>query len=871
MRKKVMVIDSFSLIYKAFYGVRPMKTANGIPTNAIYGFVNMILKLIQEHQPEYLFAAFDMGKANIRLDQYEDYKAGRETMPEDLVPQIPIIMDIFAKADVTVLQSKDYEADDIIGHITNMADEHNFETIVVSGDRDLFQLADANTLIIYAKRGVSDTIHVDPNYIKDTYGVEPLQLIDVKALMGDKSDNIPGVMGVGEKTALKLIKEYNNLDEVYANIENIKGKLHERLVNEKDMAYLSRDLVTIHREIPIEIDLENETTYNFSSNDVIELLQTLEMKNIIKILGGTIEKHEIHTADFRVIDESELEDLTDKKISVLFNANAYHQPFDIGIHYEHQTIVIKDASYVFFKTLCENTRIEKITHGFKSIYKHLLTEGIIPVCFSFDTLLAAYVLDPSDDRYSLDILAQRYLDHKTEQLTKLPVQQSFFDSNTDNKEELLQLLATNAKLNYQLCELFTEKLKETSMLDLYNNIEHKLMFVLAEMEMEGFKVDIEMLKRLEEDFDKRAEKLTREILKLADKSEAFNINSPKQLGVLLFEELGLPVIKKTKTGYSTDAEVLGRLEDMHPIIPKIIELRKILKINSTYIKGIMKITDPNTDKIHTTFNQTVTSTGRISSSAPNLQNIPIKTDEGRDIRKIFIPSSENNLLIDADYSQIELRILAHISNDKNMIQAFLNKEDIHTRTASEVFDVPINEVTSLQRSQAKAVNFGIVYGISDYGLSRNLNISRKAAKSYIEKYLNSFPGVKQYMHDIVEQAREDGYSVTMFGRRRYIPEIYSKNYTIRSFAERTALNTPIQGSAADIIKIAMIHVDEELRKHNYKANLILQIHDELIIDCPEDELEPVTQLLKEKMEEAAKLSVPLIADIASAKNWYDAK
>ncbi len=871
MRKKVMVIDSFSLIYKAFYGVRPMKTANGTPTNAVYGFINMILKLIQEHQPEYLFAAFDMGKANIRLDQYEDYKAGRETMPEDLVPQIPIIMDIFAKADVTVLQSKDYEADDIIGHITNMADEHNFEAIVVSGDRDLFQLADDNTLILYAKKGVSDTIHVDPNYIRETYGIEPLQLIDVKALMGDKSDNIPGVMGVGEKTALKLIKEYKTLDEVYANIENIKGKLHERLVNEKDMAYLSRDLVTIHREIPIEIDLENETTYDFSSKDVIDILQIFEMKNIIKTLGGTIEKNDVHNADFQFIHENELEDLTDKTVSVLFNAKTFRQPFDIGIHYETKTVVIKDVSYDFFKALCENPSIEKISHGFKTIYKQLLTEDITPKRFTFDTLLAAYVLDPSDDRYSLDILAQRYLDYKTERLSKQPVQQSFFDDNKDDTAALTQLLATNASLNYQLYELFTEKLNETSMLDLYYDIEHKLMFVLAKMEMEGFKIDIEMLKKLEQDFDTRADKLTNEILKLADKTEEFNINSPKQLGVLLFEEMGLPVIKKTKTGYSTDAEVLGRLEDMHPIIPKIIELRKILKINSTYIKGIMKITDPKTDKIHTTFNQTVTSTGRISSSAPNLQNIPIKTDEGRDIRKIFIPSSENNLLIDADYSQIELRILAHISNDKNMIQAFINKEDIHSRTASEVFDVPLEKVTSLQRSQAKAVNFGIVYGISDYGLSRNLHISRKAAKAYIEKYLNSFPGVKQYMHDIVEQAREDGYSITMFGRRRYIPEIYSKNYTIRSFAERTALNTPIQGSAADIIKIAMIHVDEELRKDHYKAKLILQIHDELIIDCPKDELEPVTQLLKEKMEEAAKLSVPLVADIASARNWYDAK
>ena len=871
MRKKVMVIDSFSLIYKAFYGVRPMKTADGTPTNAVYGFINMILKLVQEYQPEYLFAAFDMGKANIRLDQYEDYKAGRESMPEDLVPQIPIIMDIFKKAEVTVLQSKDYEADDIIGHITNMADDNHFDTIVVSGDKDLFQLADENTLIIYAKKGVSNTIHVDPNYIQDTYGVDPIQLIDVKALMGDKSDNVPGVMGVGEKTALKLIKEYNTLDEVYANIENIKGKLHERLLNDKDMAYLSRDLVTIHREIPIEIDFENETTYDFSAQEVINLLQTYEMKNIIKTLGGTFEKAELHAVDYQVIYENEVEDLTDKKISLLFYAKSFRQPFDISINYEHKTFVIKDVSYDFFKVLCENQRIEKITHGFKTIYKQLLAEGISPMHFSFDTFLAAYVLDPSDDRYSLDILAQKYLDYKTERLSKKPIQQSFFDENTDDREDLVQLLATNVQLNYQLHELFIEKLKETSMLDLYNNIEHKLMFVLSKMEIEGFKVDVETLKQLEKDFDTRAEKLTNEILKLADKTEAFNINSPKQLGVLLFEEMGLPVIKKTKTGYSTDAEVLGRLEDMHPIIPKIIELRKILKINSTYIKGIMKIIDPKTDKIHTTFNQTVTSTGRISSSAPNLQNIPIKTDEGRDIRKIFIPSSDDNLLVDADYSQIELRILAHISNDKNMIQAFLNKEDIHTRTASEVFDVPLEKVTSLQRSQAKAVNFGIVYGISDYGLSRNLHISRKDAKAYIEKYLNSFPGVKQYMHDIVEQAREDGYSVTMFGRRRYIPEIYSKNYTIRSFAERTALNTPIQGTAADIIKIAMIHVDEELNKRNFRAKLILQIHDELIIDCPKDELVSVTQLLKENMENAVKLRVPLVADIASAENWYDAK
>ncbi len=868
MKKKIMIIDSFSLLYKAFYGVRPMKTSDGTPTSAVYGFVNMILKLIKDYNPEYLFAAFDAGKANFRLDSFEQYKAGRQDMPEDLRLQVPIIKELLRKANIELLICENYEADDIIGYVSHLAKEKDMQTIIVTGDRDTFQLADENTLILYARKGVSDTVNVDAQYIEQTYHLKPLQLIEVKALMGDKSDNIPGVAGVGEKTALDLIQTYHTLDGVYENIDAIKGKLQEKLIKDKQIAYISRQLATICETVPIDIDLEKGCLYDFNNHDVEDILKKLEMNSIIKSIGIKPKQAVSQEINYNKITENDILQLEGKTVSVFFDAQFFKNGSNLALSYEDKNYVMSNVSYDFVKTFCEDSKINKVVHNFKETYKLMLKEDITPRNFIFDTFLAAYLLDPSDERYDIDILSKKYLNIEIH-MKQLNKQQSFFEETTN--DDLHDLLSQKAELNLKLYKVFYEKLISDHMLDLYQNIEHKLMFVLGEMELEGFKVDVDMLYKLEADFDKRIAALTEKILSMAGKDSSFNINSPKQLGVLLFEEMGLPFYKKTKTGYSTDIEVLEKLKNKHDIIPLIIELRQLMKLSSTYVKGLMKITDVRTSKIHTTFNQTITTTGRISSSAPNLQNIPIKTEEGKIIRKVFIPSSENNVLIDADYSQIELRVLAHISEDEKFIDAFMNNEDIHAHTASEVFDVPIDEVTKMQRSRAKAVNFGIVYGISDYGLSRDLNIKRSDAKEYIEKYLEKFTKVKEYMINIVEKAKSDGYVTTMFNRRRYIPDINSTNFTIRNFAQRIALNTPIQGSAADIIKIAMIHVNEQLKSGNYKAKLILQVHDELIIDCPKNEVEAVKNILKNEMENAVKLRVPLVADIASADNWFDAK
>ncbi len=870
MNKTVMIVDSFSLLYKAFFGVRPMKSSDGTPTNAIYGFTNMLLKLVKDYHPEYLFAAFDAGKITFRTQAYEAYKAGREDMPEDLRAQVPIVFNLLTESNVSILQMENYEADDIVGFVSHAAKDQGYETIIVTGDRDSFQLANDNTHVLYAKKGVSDTVWADRDYILNTYQVEPKQLIDVKALMGDKSDNIPGVAGVGEKTALNLIQSYHSLDGVYEHIDEIKGKLQEKLINDKEKAYLSRDLATICTEVPVDFHLTGEYGYDFTADGFVQQLKNLEMNSLLKSLSITEDKSKNCETAYVTENHIPLHRYQSKTVSVIFASEKISEKNSVAISDGTDHIVYQAIDLQTAKDFAEDESIQKIVHNFKDIYKSMILAGIEPKGFVFDTFLAGYVLNPSDERYELDILSKKYLQKEIGKKQQTVKQQTFFDDANESEEDC-RLLADQTFVNYELYKLFNEKLEKEQMMGLYRDIEHQLMFVLGDMEIEGFKVDLDMLKELEKNFDSRTDELTQRILEITNKTNDFNLASPKQLGVLLFEELNLPVIKKTKTGYSTDIEVLEKLADKHPVIPLLIELRKLTKINSTYIKGFMKIIDPRTHRIHSTFNQTVTTTGRISSSSPNLQNIPIKTEEGKVIRKIFIPSSSDNLLIDADYSQIELRLLAHISGDENMIEAFRNNEDIHTRTASEVFDIPIDQVTSMQRSSAKAVNFGIVYGISDFGLSRNLNIKRSDAKDYIEKYLDSFPGVRQYMSDIIEEVRKTGYAQTMFGRRRYLPDINSTNFTIRSFGERTALNTPIQGSAADIIKIAMVRVSKRLKESQLKAKLILQIHDELIIDCPKTEVDQAEKILKYEMEHAAQLRVPLVADLKSADNWYDAK
>ena len=886
MKKKLVIIDAYSIIYKCFFGVRPMHSLSGVSTNAIYGFLNIILKLIENEKPDYLYAAFDKGHKNFRHDKYSDYKAGRQSMPEDLREQIPYIESLLEAANIISLKVDNYEADDIIGSVSELADKKGIDTVVITGDRDSFQLVSEHTKILYSKRGISDIEVIDEQYLMDKYSLMPKQMIDLKALMGDKSDNIPGVKGVGEKTALNLLAKYGTLDGVYEHIDEIKGKLKEKLTEDKENAFLSRDLGTIEVNMDIDIDFDKECSFDFRNETFVSILSTLDLKSVIKKLGvGDVlpvedknnkeafsnVKEEYVTVSKDIEIEKLVNKLKDKDcISVYFVLNDKSDDIRKAMIFDRENFYLYDGNFSSINELAYILKSSRkvITHNFKDVYKCFKSKGCDNVECLFDVYLGGYVLNPGDERYSLEVMSKKYLNIDLEEEQGEIVQQSLLDLDDTNKYITYM---KKAKSIFSLYNIFSDKIKDEGMEELYEDIEHKLMYVLGDMELEGFKVDTKMLNVLGEDFDKRVEELTPKIRQTAGEDGTFNVNSTKQLGHVLFEKMGLPVIKKTKTGYSTNIEVLEKLKDHHKIIPMIIDLRQISKLNSTYVKGLVSLIDKSENKIHSTFNQTITTTGRISSSNPNLQNIPVRTEEGRIIRKVFIPSKEGNVLVDADYSQIELRVLAHISKDEKLINSFKNNEDIHTRTASEVFGVPLSEVTKEMRSRAKAVNFGIVYGISDFGLSKDLNIARKDAKLYIDTYLSKYPLVSKYMEDIVAFAKENGYVTTMFNRRRYINEIHSKNFNVRSFGERTALNTPIQGSAADIIKLAMIHVQDELKKRNMKSKLILQVHDELIIDTPKDEIEEVKNILKDKMENVVKMDCPLKADISVGKNWFEAK
>ena len=864
MDRKIIAIDYMSLLYKAFYGVRPMHSSDGTPTNAVYGFLNMFLKLLSDHEPDCIFVASDESRHTFRTDIYSDYKGGRDAMPEDMRLQVPVLIDILRAAGVKFISAEGYEADDIIGFIATQAEKNSDRLTIVTGDRDSFQLASDDVSILYAKRGVSDTVDVTPEYIREEYGLAPKQLIELKALMGDKSDNIPGVAGVGEKTALELIKTYSSVDGVYENIDSIKGKLRDKLIADRDNAYMSRRLGEILRDLPVELDYDTADDFDMKRPEVIEILSKYELKSIIRNLGAEEEKKADTAEEISFIDEMPpLSALRGKTCCVYMSDPEISS--DIALCCDGRIYVVKDVSVVSLKELfSSDSGIELTVHDAKTLWKALKSKGIESDNIVFDTFVAAYVINSSDERYELPFITKKYLG---EDIPEGPSgQKSFFDLTGEDPS----LMARKVSAISRLSTILREKLSSDGEEALYYDIEHRLIFVLAEMEMLGFRVDREGLLEIGRDLNGRIEALTEKILETAGKGRDFNINSTKQLGALLFDELKLPVIKKTKTGYSTDSEVLEALYDAHPIIPMIIELRALSKLNSTYINGMADLIDP-ASRIHSSFNQTITTTGRISSSNPNLQNIPVRTEEGKVIRKVFVPSDEDSLIVSADYSQIELRVLAHIAEDDNMIEAFRSGTDIHTKTASEVFNVPISEVTKEMRSRAKAVNFGIVYGISDYGLAKNIGSTRKESKEYIESYLEKFPRVKEYMGIIVEFARQKGYVTTLYGRRRYLSDINSRNFALRSFSERTALNTPIQGTAADIIKIAMIAVRDELKKRNMRSKLILQIHDELIIDTKKDELEEVMQILRDKMENAAELRVPLIVDIGYGENWYETK
>ena len=902
--KKIMILDGNSLLFRAFYALPPLKTKKGQYTNAVYGFLSMLYKLIDIYSPEYLCVAFDPEKPTFRHEQYKDYKATRQKAPNELVQQFKLIRDVLDVHKIKRIEVEGFEADDLAGTFACRAKEDT-NVYLVTSDKDYLQLIDENVIVVLTKKGVTNIEEMDLKSMEEVYGLTPEQFVDLKALMGDSSDNIPGVSGVGEKTALKLMQEYKSLDNIYENIDNIKGKLKERLETDKMQAYMSQTLARIVTDIPIEFNIEEFKVQNLDTKELSDLYDELEFRIFKKRIAdevpvpvddkdssGQISMFDTITqvphvkCDIAYIDtEKGLEDLINeiskrKSATIKFlldgeralnsNAIALGISDSENIYYIDFEKLDEKKALDSLKQIFENKDIKIAGHNLKNEIIYLMKSNIELNNVNFDSEIGKYLLNPSESSYSIDKIAYEFLN--MEMLSENQIlgtgvkRKTFKDIDIDEKKGyIFNYLNTVNKAQAQIAK----DIDEYQMTSLYENIELPLIEVLAYMEFVGFKVDLNVLDKLGVHFQEKITELEKTIYEFA--GETFNINSPKQLSVILFEKLGLPIIKKTKTGISTDIEVLERLSTEHEIVEKIIEYRSMVKLNSTYVEGLKNEINKHTGRVHSVFNQTIASTGRISSTEPNLQNIPTRTVEGRELRKAFVPE-EGCILCDADYSQIELRVLSHLANEKNLIDAFEHDLDIHTKTASQVFHVELSEVTSDMRSRAKAVNFGIVYGISDYGLSRDLKIPRKESKKYIENYMAYYSNIEKYMKDIVEQGKKDGYVTTYFGRRRYIPELASRNFNIRSFGERIALNTPVQGTAADIIKAAMVGVYNRLKNNKMKSRLILQVHDELIIEANNDELNEVKKILREEMENVIdNFKVRLKSDISTGGSWYEAK
>ena len=865
--KKLLILDSISILNRAFYGVRYLSAKDGTPTNAIYGFLNILLKLIKEQEPDYICAAFDVKAPTFRHKQYEGYKAQRKPMPEGLAAQMPLAKDVLRAMGVTILEKEGYEADDIIGTVARLCEESEISCFIATGDKDDLQLASDKTKVILTvtKSGYNETIIYDDKAVKEKYHVTPTEFIDVKALMGDPSDNIPGVKGVGEKTAMSLIEKHHSIEYIYENIDGIglKGAMLQKMKDGREMAFMSKELATINRNTPIEFNAEECVFDGFENNgELYEILKRLELNSIIKKLdlsgGDNVKENEDIFKDFsyQVGDKNMI---NGDKVTVVLDFDGDNiSSAAVGVG--NNAVVLNEQDDI--KELLEDDSIAKVMFDVKEAIVKL--NGRIDIKnISDDTAIAAYLVDPAKNEYTIEKLASEYFGTVIE---KPEVKQLSLldDVETDRSEYLAKCAVALGVLN----ERIGDKIKENGQEKLYQEVELPLVTVLAHLEINGFLVDDNQLKEFADKLGEKIDALTNEIYMLA--GEEFNINSPKQLGVILFEKLELKPVKKTKTGYATNADVLEKLRDKHPIVNFIMEYRQLAKLKSTYCDGLTAVVNPNTHRIHSVFTQTVTVTGRLSSTEPNLQNIPTRTELGREIRKMFV-AKDGYVLVDADYSQIELRVLAHIANDETMINAFRNNEDIHAVTASQVLGIPLEDVTKEQRSSAKAVNFGIVYGIGEFSLAQDLHISVKEAKAYIESYLEKYHGVRNYMESIKEQAKKDGYVKTMLNRIRYIPELKSPNYNIRQFGERVALNTPIQGTAADIIKLAMVRVDNRLINEGLKSKLILQVHDELIVEAHKDEVDKVKQILSEEMQGAMELNVPLKVDMSTGHSWYDAK
>ncbi len=876
--EKMLVVDGNSIVNRAFYGVRMLTNSKGMFTNGLYGFLNILQKYLEGENPDYVCVAFDVKHPTFRHEKYPEYKAGRHAMPEELKMQMPVLKELLSAMNIKICEMPGFEADDILGTLSEMCNNRGIVCDIVTGDRDALQLATDTSRIFLTstKGGNTITDIIDREEIINRFGVTPDRIIDAKGLMGDSSDNIPGVAGIGEKTAYSLLRDFGSLEGIYEQIENIKGKTKEKLENGRESAFMSRELATICKTVPLDFDIEacrrKEPDAEKFRNMLIELEFTAMLKKLD--LGGDVPDEAVSLEGVYVDSASGLKTALAEleKASVLgiyiFKVGAEAVGVSVsdrqkGFYFDMTGGLLSEIAVADLKPVFESKQ-PKIIHNCKDEIVYLAGYGISLENIVFDTAVAAYILEPSRSKYDIDVLLNMQLPEqfnpkgrKADTLFELP------------GEKLCEIGCQLLGGMFSLKENQLAEIKKREQLHLLEEIELPLSRTLAEMEIEGFKVDKERLAEFSELLDIRIRELVTEIYDRA--GGEFNINSTKQLGEVLFDKLGLPVIKKTKTGYSTDSDVLDKLEPENPIITHIKEYRMLAKLKSTYCDGLLQVIDSRDGKIHSKFMQTVTVTGRISSTEPNLQNIPVRHDLGREIRKMFVVSGPGKVLIDADYSQIELRVLAHIANDENMINAFKTGEDIHRITASQVFGVKPEEVTSTMRSNAKAVNFGIVYGISDFALGVDLGISRKEAKAYIDGYLEKYCGVKSYMTDIVEKASNQGYVTTLFGRRRYIPELKSTKFIERSFGQRVALNTPIQGTAADIIKIAMVKVNKRLKEEGFKSKLILQVHDELIIEADESETESVKKLLLEEMENAAQLSVPLTANVETGYSWYECK
>ena len=887
--EKLLVIDGNSLIHRAFYALPLLTNKDGIYTNGVYGFLTMLYKIQEEYEYQYISVAFDKKGPTFRHEAFDLYKAHRDATPNELSIQFPILKEILTAMNINQIELDRYEADDIAGTLAKLGEEEGLDVILVTGDRDYLQLASDHTTVLITKKGITQLEAYNKEKIIEEYGIEPEQFIELKGLMGDKSDNIPGVPGIGEKTGIKLLKEFGNMENLYENIDSVGGKkTKESLIEYKSTAFLSRELGKIIRNVPLEQSLEELRVEEPDWERLEEIYNKLEFNSLLSKIpkdqlseteGSYEPKYKIIKNDnYKTIIEeiNQEESFTFKFLFEEENyikSNILGMGIKIGNNTAYYISFLENNTDNFvkeFRAYFQSEKIEKYGHMLKVDIFALLKLDIDIQNISFDTMIGSYLLNPAQSNYSINELAKEYLNiygiEEEELLGKGKDKKTFGDLSLETQAEYI---STTLDFINKVKEPIKEKVETQGMGKLYYEVELPLVEVLAHMEYNGFKVDLQVLEELGDEFQREIDNLTKDIYALA--GSEFNINSPKQLGEILFDKLGLPVIKKTKTGYSTNAEVLDKLKGQHEIIDKILKYRQMVKLKSTYIDGLINEINPETGKIHSSFNQTITNTGRISSTEPNLQNIPIRTEEGRKIRKAFVPKSEEYILVDGDYSQIELRVLAHISQDPKMMDAFFHNVDIHTQTASEVFDIPKEEVTSLMRGRAKAVNFGIVYGISDYGLSRDLDISRKEAKEYIDNYLKNYHMVNKYMHDIIEKGKKDGYVETLLNRRRYVPELKSRNFNVRSFGERIAMNTPIQGTAADIIKIAMVGVHKELTKRKLKSKLILQVHDELIIETFKGEEEEVKEIMKDIMENSIKLSIPLKVEINTGENWYETK